>query len=188
VQCGRRSPESSGARPAAFQVRQKLSPTLEAAPEKHVLAQRSTCVELLARPGPPIVKGSRPSSAGHLRILTPSSRYFATSHSFGAATRRLLRLPRRVRGQQGSHRTRDSAALRPEGRDIKEGRPVIVWASLEDPQSPDVIHQRIVRSDEFVAANSERGSTSSKSAGQSSLSYFRTGMRKFARKWLADGV
>ena len=48
-------------------------------------------------------------------------------------------------------------ALRPAGREIKEGRPVVVWSSLEDPQSPDVIHQRIVRSDEFVAANSEAG-------------------------------
>lgn len=48
-------------------------------------------------------------------------------------------------------------ALRPVGRDIKEGRSVLVWTSLEDPHSPDVIHQRIVRSDEFVAVNSEAG-------------------------------
>ena len=32
-------------------------------------------------------------------------------------------------------------AQRPTGRRIEEGRPVIVWASVEDPASPDVIHQ-----------------------------------------------
>lgn len=46
---------------------------------------------------------------------------------------------------------------RPAGRRIKDGRPVIVWTSVEDPASPDVIHQRVVRADEFVAANSEAG-------------------------------
>jgi hypothetical protein len=48
-------------------------------------------------------------------------------------------------------------AHRPAGRRIEEGRPVIVWASVEDPASPDVIHQRIIRAEDFVAANSEAG-------------------------------
>src|ERR1035438_7861184 len=30
-------------------------------------------------------------------------------------------------------------------------------ASLEDPTRPDVIHQRIIRADEFITANSEAG-------------------------------
>lgn len=46
---------------------------------------------------------------------------------------------------------------RPAGRRIEEGRPVIVSASVDDPASPDVIHHRTVRADEFVAANAEAG-------------------------------
>lgn len=46
---------------------------------------------------------------------------------------------------------------RPAGRRIEQGRQVIVWASVEDPSSPDVIHHRTIRADEFVAANSEAG-------------------------------
>jgi hypothetical protein len=32
---------------------------------------------------------------------------------------------------------------------------VVMYASLEDPARPDVIHHRIIRSDEFIAVNSE---------------------------------
>ncbi len=46
---------------------------------------------------------------------------------------------------------------RPAGRRIEQGRPVIVWASVEDLASPDVIHHRTIRADEFVAANAEAG-------------------------------
>jgi hypothetical protein len=46
---------------------------------------------------------------------------------------------------------------RPTSRRIEKGQPIIVWTSLEDPKSPDVIHNRITRSDEFVQANSEAG-------------------------------
>jgi hypothetical protein len=46
---------------------------------------------------------------------------------------------------------------RPSSRRIENGRPVIMWASLEDPTSPDVIHHRITRADEFIAANAEAG-------------------------------
>jgi hypothetical protein len=48
-------------------------------------------------------------------------------------------------------------AQRPAGRRIENGRPVIVWASVEDPTLPDIIHHRIIRSDEFISANSEAG-------------------------------
>jgi hypothetical protein len=48
-------------------------------------------------------------------------------------------------------------ALHPVGRRVESGRPVIVHASVEDPKSPDVIHHRIVRADEFISANSEAG-------------------------------
>ncbi len=47
--------------------------------------------------------------------------------------------------------------LRPAGRKIDQGRPVIVHASIEDPSSPDVIHHRIIRASEFVSANAETG-------------------------------
>jgi len=46
---------------------------------------------------------------------------------------------------------------RPTSRRIEDGQPVIVWTSLEDPSSPDVIHNRITRSDEFIRLNSEAG-------------------------------
>ena len=46
---------------------------------------------------------------------------------------------------------------RPTGRRIENGQPVIVYASVEDPSLPDVIHHRIIRSDEFISANSEAG-------------------------------
>lgn len=45
---------------------------------------------------------------------------------------------------------------RPVGRRIENGQPIVVYASLEDPSRPDVIHHRIIRADEFLAANSER--------------------------------
>ncbi len=46
---------------------------------------------------------------------------------------------------------------RPTGRQIKEGRPVMMYASVEDPSSPDVIHHRIIRADQFLAVNTEAG-------------------------------
>ncbi|MGO9057258.1 MAG: hypothetical protein ACLQU2_07695 [Candidatus Binataceae bacterium] len=46
---------------------------------------------------------------------------------------------------------------RPVGRQIKDGQPVIVYASVEDPGSPDVIHHRIVRAEEFLIVNAEAG-------------------------------
>ncbi len=47
--------------------------------------------------------------------------------------------------------------LRPTGRVIKDGRPTIVVTSVEDPSSPDVILQRITRTDDFITANAEAG-------------------------------
>jgi hypothetical protein len=46
---------------------------------------------------------------------------------------------------------------RPTSRRIEDGQPVIVWTSIEDPGSPDIIHHRITRSEEFIRANSEAG-------------------------------
>lgn len=46
---------------------------------------------------------------------------------------------------------------RPSSRRIEGRQPVIVWTSLEDPESPDIIHNRVTRSDEFIASNSEAG-------------------------------
>src|SRR3989338_4837598 len=38
------------------------------------------------------------------------------------------------------------------------GQRVVVWASYEDPTQPDVIHNRIIRADDYIAANSKGGS------------------------------
>lgn len=46
---------------------------------------------------------------------------------------------------------------RPSGMRIEDGKPVIMRTSVEDPSSPDVIHQRIIKADDFIAANAEAG-------------------------------
>src|SRR5947209_13120052 len=38
------------------------------------------------------------------------------------------------------------------------GHQVVVWASYEDPTKPDVIHNRIIRATDYLAANSKGGS------------------------------
>lgn len=38
------------------------------------------------------------------------------------------------------------------------GQPVVVWASYEDPTKPDVVHNRIIRASDYIAANSQGGS------------------------------
>lgn len=47
--------------------------------------------------------------------------------------------------------------LRASGRKIEDGRSVIVSTSVEDPSSPDIIIHRLIRADEYLAANSELG-------------------------------
>ena len=44
---------------------------------------------------------------------------------------------------------------RPTSSRIEDGTPVIVYTSVEDPSSPEVIHHRIIRTDEFITMNSE---------------------------------
>ena len=39
-----------------------------------------------------------------------------------------------------------------------KGERVVVWASYEDPSKPDIIHNRIVRADDYLAANAKGGS------------------------------
>ncbi len=38
------------------------------------------------------------------------------------------------------------------------GQQVVVWASYEDPTNPDVIHNRIIRAEDYLAANATGGS------------------------------
>ena len=38
------------------------------------------------------------------------------------------------------------------------GRQVVVWASYEDPTKPDVIHNRIIRAEDYLAVNAAGGS------------------------------
>ena len=42
--------------------------------------------------------------------------------------------------------------LYPSGQRNEQGRSVTMWASVEDPRRPHVIHSRIVRTDEFVCS------------------------------------
>jgi hypothetical protein len=38
------------------------------------------------------------------------------------------------------------------------GKKIVVWASYEDPTRPDIIHNRIIRASDYIAANSKNGS------------------------------
>jgi hypothetical protein len=38
------------------------------------------------------------------------------------------------------------------------GQRVVVWASYEDPTQPDIVHNRIIRSDDYLAVNAKGGS------------------------------
>ena len=46
---------------------------------------------------------------------------------------------------------------RPVGRQIVDGQPVMMYASVEDLGAPDVIHHRIVRAQDFLSVNAEAG-------------------------------
>lgn len=46
----------------------------------------------------------------------------------------------------------------------EKGELVVVWASYEDPTKPDVIHNRIIRAADYLAANSPGGSNEQKHA------------------------
>ncbi len=46
---------------------------------------------------------------------------------------------------------------RPMSGRIENGKTIVMRASLEDPTRSDVIHQRTIRADEFITANSEAG-------------------------------
>ena len=52
------------------------------------------------------------------------------------------------------HRTNRQVATK--GPDSK-GIPTVVWASYEDPTKPDIIHNQIIRSDEYLEANRPGG-------------------------------
>lgn len=47
---------------------------------------------------------------------------------------------------------------RPTGRRIENGESIIVYASYEDPTKPDIIHNRIIRADDYLKANALGGS------------------------------
>lgn len=46
---------------------------------------------------------------------------------------------------------------RPSGTKIENGQPTVMWSSYEDPASPDVLHHRIIKVDDFIQVNSESG-------------------------------
>ena len=52
------------------------------------------------------------------------------------------------------HRANRPVATKPADR---EGMPTVVWASYEDPTKPDIIHNQIIRSDEYLEANRPGG-------------------------------
>lgn len=60
----------------------------------------------------------------------------------------------RTRIERQVHRVNRPARVKVDDR----GRQVVVWASYEDPSKPDIIHNRIIRAADYLAANSEAGS------------------------------
>lgn len=53
---------------------------------------------------------------------------------------------------------------RPVGKRQQDGETVIVYASYEDPTKPDVIHNRIVRAEDYLKANAPGGSNEQRHA------------------------
>ena len=53
---------------------------------------------------------------------------------------------------------------RPVGKRQEKGETVVVYASYEDPSKPDIIHNRIVRADTYLEANSPGGSNEQRHA------------------------
>ncbi len=75
---------------------------------------------------------------------------------------------------------------RPTGRKIGDkGEPVIVWSSYEDPSQPDIIHNRIICADEYIAANSPGGSNEQQHS-QAILVFLFTYWEESIRQRLAD--
>lgn len=44
------------------------------------------------------------------------------------------------------------------------GEPVMVWASYEDPSKPDIVHNRIIRADEYLSINAPGGANEQQQA------------------------
>ena len=64
-------------------------------------------------------------------------------------------------GFQGNHREIENQIhreLRPVQTKLEAGLPTVVWASYEDPSKPAVIHNRIVRTSDYLEANRPGGS------------------------------
>jgi len=53
---------------------------------------------------------------------------------------------------------------RPVGKQQENGKNVVVYASYEDPSKPDIIHNRIVRANTYIEANSPGGSNEQRHA------------------------
>ncbi len=53
---------------------------------------------------------------------------------------------------------------RPVGNRKKNGENIVVYARYEDPSKPDIIHNRIVRADTYIEANSPGGSNEQRNA------------------------
>lgn len=45
----------------------------------------------------------------------------------------------------------------PTSKNVQNGQPTIIWSSYEDSNSPDVLHHRIIKVDDFINTNSEMG-------------------------------
>lgn len=60
-------------------------------------------------------------------------------------------------GNQVRIRRQIARVLIRKGQRIKDGEPVMMHASIEDPTMPDVIHHRVIRAEDFMSANAERG-------------------------------
>ena len=61
-----------------------------------------------------------------------------------------------ARVERQIHRVDRPVGTRPD----EKGQQVMVWASYEDPTKPDIIHNRIIRAQDYLEANSKDGSNS----------------------------
>lgn len=59
----------------------------------------------------------------------------------------------RIRVERQVHRANRTTSVRMNA----QGEQVVVWSSYEDPSKPDVVHNSIVRAEDYLAANADGG-------------------------------
>ena len=69
----------------------------------------------------------------------------------------------------------------------EKGEQIVVWSSYEDPTRPEIIHNRIVRANEYIAVNSS-GGTNERQLSQAIIVFLVTYWESSIRPRLAEAL